>query len=503
MTPTSSQAPEAGANRTTRPPLSVLGAEAAAATEAAAAEIVAAREQHAMRLIFAHQLSAVSISLLTFQSRAQLLAEAVKGDVSIVARQINHGAAAVALSDFLLSPMVGAASDRFGRKPFMLLAPAVALPLKALVVWNPTVLVLLLERCMSDAFRTLGGTTMSCASLSDIFTGERYTAALSRLNSASGLAIVLAPLVASAMGRLGGARRAYVAATLLASAHLVMGASLFEETLGWEERFRGKKVLTAFAAPALTEQASSLAAEPDATLTAKESSIPATEAASAGSVSLASTSATPSTEVRPPTAAAPPRRVAWPGCLRLFSEGGRRLRLRTCLFSLHCLFEGKVIQDQVSVLQLTAGWSLSERARWTSGLGLAILVGAQVAGPLIRRLGEQGFTALCHAASVAAFLRLRGASFWDALAFLIIGQQRRSASVSWVVGAAGDAGIPRGECIGLIASLRAAIDFLAAVIFGGIHQLVSRYGRPLDVMLFPTFLSLLSEVLRIQVAKAS
>ena len=117
-----------------------------------------------MSCVLAHQLSTVSISLLTMQPRTQLLARACDNDVPAIAQLINQGAALVATSDFLVSPTVGSLSDRIGRRPCMLFGPAACLPLKVLVALRPTRRILLLERVVCDALRTLTGTTMvGCA----------------------------------------------------------------------------------------------------------------------------------------------------------------------------------------------------------------------------------------------------------------------------------------------------------------------------------------------------
>merc|ERR1712100_675028 len=91
----------------------------------------------------------------------------------------------------------------------MLIGPALCLPLKLLAAVRPTINVLLLERVVCDALRTLSGTTMSYTCLADLYTGGAYTYALTQLSSATGLAIVLAPLVSSLCARLGSARVAF------------------------------------------------------------------------------------------------------------------------------------------------------------------------------------------------------------------------------------------------------------------------------------------------------
>merc|ERR1719223_2511579 len=188
-------------------------------------------QQHMLRLVLGHQLSTLSLSLLTMQARVQLLSVAFSGDSQKVAKQVSRGAVFVAFCDLLLSPTVGKLSDIIGRKPIMLLAPAVALPFKLLAAIRPSSTVLLAERVFCDAFRTIGGTTMSYACLCDLYKGEEFTKALGQVNSATGLGIVFAPLVATAfMGQHGNPRRAYWASATLALLHLVLGSKLLQET---------------------------------------------------------------------------------------------------------------------------------------------------------------------------------------------------------------------------------------------------------------------------------
>eukprot|EP00929_Paragymnodinium_shiwhaense_P087554 TRINITY_DN47701_c0_g1_i1.p1 TRINITY_DN47701_c0_g1~~TRINITY_DN47701_c0_g1_i1.p1 ORF type:complete len:475 (-),score=115.74 TRINITY_DN47701_c0_g1_i1:33-1457(-) len=404
-----------------------------------------ARRRRAAIAVLAHQLSTVSLSLLTLQPRQQLLAEAVGGDSVKLASYMNRSTAILAFSDFLASPHLGALSDRIGRRPLMLLAPVVTLPLKSLAAVRPTAFVLMLERIITDGLRTLCGTTLVCSSLADLYEGKAFTEAMVRVNSASGLAIVLAPLVTSrVINRIGGARAAFVAAAVLAGVHLLVGLRCLDETLGLSRK--------------------------------------AAQKARAG----------------PPGPAKGNSQSAF-GFLRLFT-GGERMRLRAFLLSLHCIIEGKILQDQASILQLSQGWSLEARSKWTSGLGLAILVGTRAAGPLLKRLGEQTFTSACHLFSLIAFLAMRGGYFWGGLVALSFGQQRRTASLSWLVEEAGRAGLGRGETLGCTASLRSAVDFSAAFVYSAAHQLATRRGRPLDLFWLPVLVSIMAEVLRGRVA---
>jgi len=326
----------------------------------------------------------------------------------------------------------------------MMMAPAVALPLKLAVAIRPTIPVLLVDRVFSDSFRTLGGTTMAYASLSDLFTGAELTASLSRLNMATGLGIVVAPLAASAITSGGQPRRAFAFASVLAAIHLVLGNLLLKETLACQER--------------------------DPSHTSKHPN-------KTGQKQL----------LQP----------VW-HFLRLFTTSCR-LRMRACLFGLHCLVEGKVLQDQVSLLQLSNGWDMVERSRWTSGLGMAILIGGASSG-LIKRLGEHGFTSLCHLASLLAFSTLRKGWFWVCLVCLCLGQQRRSASSSWVLAEASGAGVGRGEIVGWTASLRSVAEAVSAVMYAAAYRAAASKGQPSNSCWLPCALTLAAEVQRVRIS---
>jgi MFS family permease len=390
-------------------------------------------------IMLAHQLSIISISLLTMQPRTELFACACNRDTSEIAKYINSAAAMVALSDFIVSPALGSLSDSIGRRPCMLIGPALTLPFKILAAVRPTLPVLLAERVVCDALRTMTGTTMVYTCLSDLYAGTDYTQALANLSAATGLAIVGAPLVSGFCSRLGSPRLAYVFSSLLSALHLAVGLQCLPETLTVKKK------------PA-------------------------------------------------ETTVAPDRAQKNPAMqfLRLFTRGAR-LRARAMLFTLHSMIEGKVLQDQVSVLQLGADWSIEARSQWTSGLGFAILSGSQIARVLLPRLGEFNFTSLTHAASMLAFLRLQRQAFWGGLICMCIGQQRRHTSSSWVINEALATGMGKGEATGCLASLRSVVDFGVSILFSKANQMAAKRGRQFDVMMLPFFVAVAAELALLRV----
>jgi len=160
--------------------------------------------------IMLHQVATTGTGMLVNQPRQELLAQCL--DQHQLAVHMNAGGSLVAGLEFFLSPLLGALSDRFGRRPFMLLAPASGIAARLMVLFKPSALALSVERVVSDAGRAFAGTTMCYAALADLYGGgPGLVPAVASCNSASGVGMVLAPLMSSAVAWRGGGPRAVLA----------------------------------------------------------------------------------------------------------------------------------------------------------------------------------------------------------------------------------------------------------------------------------------------------
>jgi len=390
----------------------------------------------------------LTISLLTLQPRSQLLMQALKGDTVAVAKQINRGATLVGLCELFLSPSFGAFSDRVGRKPLMLLAPLLALPLKLAVVLRPSANILLIERVLGDALRSMGGATMAAICYADLYDAEVDARTVNEFsNTAAASGMVFAPLLSALLlRRSSDPRLPYIASAVIAGAHAWVARGFLEET----SRIRRT-----------------------------------------GSDSGADGSSKKQPILRP----------VW-DFVRLFTLSAR-CRVRACLFTLHCMLEGKILQDQASILQLSMDWAADLRSRWTAGFGLAMSAGGMLMQPLRSRLSEHGALRVCHLASLNALLALLGGRFWLALLPFSLAQQRRAASSAWLITETGHLSIGRGEAVGWVTSLRAAVDTVSAVLYQRAYRTAFKRGNPFNMFLLPIAVVALCEIIRVHMARES
>ena len=113
---------------------------------------------------------------------------------SVLARMTAAGAT----SEFILNPLCGRLSDKYGRKMFLvggLLGSAtanLASFLPHLLGGQPSLQLLIFERCMRTAADTVVFTNVR-ASMSDFLTGAELTISASRVAMAAGVGVLLGP----------------------------------------------------------------------------------------------------------------------------------------------------------------------------------------------------------------------------------------------------------------------------------------------------------------------
>jgi DHA1 family tetracycline resistance protein-like MFS transporter len=134
---------------------------------------------------------------------------------------------------FFCAPIVGGLSDRFGRRPVLLLTLAAMGIDYFLMAWAPTLVWLLIGRLISGAAGATWAAANSC--IADLFPPEERGAKFGLLGGAGAAGFVLGPAVGGLLGEIG-LRLPFIAAGTLALAGALGGYFLFAEPLPAERR---------------------------------------------------------------------------------------------------------------------------------------------------------------------------------------------------------------------------------------------------------------------------
>ena len=107
------------------------------AAAAASAETLAATHSWNEKVILLHMFANVTGICMLLQARPALILRALKGDATALAKRLTMASSAVGVLELLLNPIAGQLSDRYGRRPFLLLSPVFNMVNKMLVSLNP------------------------------------------------------------------------------------------------------------------------------------------------------------------------------------------------------------------------------------------------------------------------------------------------------------------------------------------------------------------------------
>lgn len=136
--------------------------------------------------------------LVGFRVRPEMIAHLPGGAVSLAAVIYGLFHTVFALMQFFFSPAIGAFSDRFGRRPLILVSN-VGLGLNYLLMaWAPTLQWLFLGRLLSGVTGASLGT--ASAYITDVTTPEKRAQAFGMLGAAFGLGFILGPAIGGPLG---------------------------------------------------------------------------------------------------------------------------------------------------------------------------------------------------------------------------------------------------------------------------------------------------------------
>jgi MFS transporter, DHA1 family, tetracycline resistance protein len=140
---------------------------------------------------------------------------------------------AYAVMQFLFAPVIGGLSDRFGRRPVLLITLAALGVDYVLMAWAPTLAWLFLGRVISGVMGATWAAANSC--IADTVPPEQRGAAFGVMGGAGGAGFVLGPAIGGLLGQIGD-RVPFIAAAILALGGAAIGYFILNETLPPEKR---------------------------------------------------------------------------------------------------------------------------------------------------------------------------------------------------------------------------------------------------------------------------
>lgn len=141
--------------------------------------------------------------------------------------------AAFSLAQFVFAPLAGALSDRFGRRPLLLLAIAGLAIDYVVQALAPTVIWLFAGRLIAGVCGSSYVIANAC--LADVTSPENRARSFGRMSAAFGLGFVLGPAIGGLLGELG-TRVPFWSAAALAGVNLLFGLFGLPETLARRNR---------------------------------------------------------------------------------------------------------------------------------------------------------------------------------------------------------------------------------------------------------------------------
>ena len=163
----------------------------------------------------------------------QLIASFLGGNFANAGLAVGEFNATWALMQFLFAPLIGALSDRFGRRPVLILS-ALGLGIDYMIMaLAPTLSWLFVGRIVSGI--TSASFTVSFAYVADVTPGEKRAGAYGMIGSIWGLGFIIGPLVGGLLGTFG-PRFPFWGAAAFSITSAIYGLFVLRESLPIKDR---------------------------------------------------------------------------------------------------------------------------------------------------------------------------------------------------------------------------------------------------------------------------
>ncbi len=163
----------------------------------------------------------------------QLIKELIHGDISEAAKYGGWLIFAYAITQFIFSPIIGNLSDKFGRRPIILISLFGFSIDYLLLAFSPTITWLFIGRIIAGV--TGASLTTASAYIADVSTPENRAKNFGLIGAAFGLGFIIGPVIGGFLGQYG-ARVPFYAAAFLCMVNFVYGYFILPESLALENR---------------------------------------------------------------------------------------------------------------------------------------------------------------------------------------------------------------------------------------------------------------------------
>lgn len=162
-----------------------------------------------------------------------LIEELIGGDISEAAKVGGWLTFAYAITQFIFAPIVGNLSDKFGRRPVILISLFGFTLDYILLAFAPTIYWLFIGRIIAGI--TGASITTASAYIADISTPENRAKNFGMVGAAFGLGFIIGPVIGGLLGQYG-ARVPFYAAAVLCFINFLYGYFILPESLTEENR---------------------------------------------------------------------------------------------------------------------------------------------------------------------------------------------------------------------------------------------------------------------------
>lgn len=163
----------------------------------------------------------------------KLIEELINGDISEAAKVGGWLTFAYAITQFIFAPLIGNLSDKFGRRPIILISLFAFSLDYLLLAFAPTITWLFIGRIIAG----ISGASITTASayIADVSTPENRAKNFGMIGAAFGLGFIIGPVIGGLLGQFG-SRVPFYAAAVLCLLNFLYGYFILPESLTQENR---------------------------------------------------------------------------------------------------------------------------------------------------------------------------------------------------------------------------------------------------------------------------